>query len=713
MALGMLGRYRLIRKLAQGGMAEVFLAKSYGAHGFEKPVAIKRILSRFAADEQFVTMLIDEARITSLLSHPNIVPVTDFNADGSECYLVMEYVSGRSMAGLLRALGREQRALSLEHLLYIIREVAAGLHHAHNKVDRGGVPLNIVHRDVSPQNILLSFEGFPKIIDFGIARARDRLAQTEAGTLKGKLRYLAPEQIDGSAVDGRTDLFALAITLWEALCGRALFTGDSDVKVIDAVLATKVPDPRDFNADVPPELSRSLLKALSRSAKARHPSCEAFAADLRGILARLNPDHDPAALGTLMRKEFAQELEEDAREEAEAEADLERAGAAAPPADEQRRVDRTPAHPAEAARARKDRAQKGVRPAEARRMAEQQSAEAQLFLTDQTVNEPDDMTVPGSPPEVVNKGVVVPMPEGTPTAKPNELTRSFDPLLMDVAPVSPPRVQAPPARPPPPPVASRSARPPRHLALMALLSAVGGAVVAVGLGMVVVARLDATPSHLAVPNAELDPLPQGDEPGPPPLHKARAVVTLRVSPATAELVLDGEPLAAWDAPVVLPPGRHILEASAVDHQAQRRALDLEDGQRVEVEVALEPNAPLDRAEPVEGKAATREPSPRSPRASPQHKARSAEPNRRAPSRAARNPGPAAPARPGGRGTLRIITPGTWANVTIDGKKLTQFTPVEVEVSAGEHDVTLKRGGVTRNFTVSVPAGGSQLVRGEM
>ncbi|MEW5855693.1 MAG: serine/threonine-protein kinase, partial [Myxococcota bacterium] len=305
-------------------MAEVFLAKSFGAHGFEKPVAIKRILSRFAKDQQFVTMLIDEAKICSLLNHPNIVPVMDFSADQDSCYLVMEYVPGRSLSNLQRNLGAQDRSISVEHLIYVVKEVAAGLHHAHVKTDRNGRPLHIVHRDVSPQNILLSFDGFVKVIDFGIARARDRLARTEAGTIKGKIRYLAPEQVEGRDVDGRTDLFALGIVLWEALTERVLFDGDNDVQVIDRIVEAKVPDPREFNSEVPEELSRAVLRALAKEKQDRFPSCDAFSAELRGILARLNPDYDPASLGALMRTQFGEEMDEDAREEAEAEAALER-----------------------------------------------------------------------------------------------------------------------------------------------------------------------------------------------------------------------------------------------------------------------------------------------------------------------------------------------------------------------------------------------------
>lgn len=345
MPLGTVGRYQLIRKVAQGGMAEVFLAKSYGAHGFEKPVAIKRILGRYAADEQFVTMLIDEARITSQLNHPNIVPVLDFHADAQDCYLVMEYVAGRSLSNLTRCLLTDGRTLPVEHLLFICKECAAGLHHAHVKTDKTGRPLHIVHRDVSPQNVLVSFDGFVKIIDFGIARARDRLAQTEVGTIKGKVRYLAPEQLHGEGVDGRTDMFSLAIVMWEALTNCTLFDGASDLEVCDQIMRTEIPDPRTYNKDVPEELVRVLNRALARQKEQRFSSCEAFSAELRGILTRANPDYDPSTLGALMRSQFRLEMDEDLAEEAREEAELARANAAAaaPYVEHANRASRPPA----------------------------------------------------------------------------------------------------------------------------------------------------------------------------------------------------------------------------------------------------------------------------------------------------------------------------------------------------------------------------------
>jgi serine/threonine protein kinase len=793
MTLGTLGRYRLIRKLAQGGMAEVFLGKSYGAHGFEKPVAIKKILAHYAADQQFVSMLIDEAKISSQLNHPNIVPVIDFNATATDCYLVMEYMPSRSMAGLLKSLARAGRTLSPEHILFMVREAAAGLHHAHIKTDRSGQPLKIVHRDVSPQNILVSFDGYVRVIDFGIARARNRLAQTEVGTLKGKIRYMSPEQVEGKELDGRTDQFALGITLWEALTDRVLFDGSNDVETIDAVVAAQVPDPREYNRAVPEDLSKAVLKALHRAPSGRFSSCDAFAAELRGILARMNPDYDPASLGTLMRKQFAHELEEDAQEESAAEAEMVRQGqSGAPqevPPDVAPPLPRTPNKtgaapppgPDDAARARKGKAQKGMRPSEARRAAEQENAHA------------PEPAAASSIPEKANRVIV---PVDMPPANPREVTRYYDPRVMpategsqaaaprvektDVrAQVMAPSAEAPVSRavaPPAPPPAPRSG------ALVALMSGVAGAVVAVGLGLVWVSRTDATPDRK--PAGSTDPGTTGTT-TPPPAAQGRAVLSFAVSPSDATVTVDREEVNV-DAPFVLPPGWHRVVFRKDGYEPEERNVELADKQKKTLDVTLvrvartgnkgprnteQDDPPPDTRAEDEGPRprnkntrtgtpdaqSTRNGDRRQDRAGADNKpagdnkpsdnkpagdtrpagndARTADhgtsaqggrasttPDKNPPDRgAAGKPAPDKPApdkgtagaAQAGRGTLKVVVPGSWAEVELDGKPTGKVTPVVLDVSAGEHTITLKRAGAVSTQKVTVAAGATQVVRGQL
>ena len=197
-----LGRYRLLAKIAKGGMAEVFAARSYGVHGFEKTVALKRILPRFGQDPQFVRMMVDEAKISVLLNHPNIAQILELGEQDGDYFIVMEFVPGQSLSALIKRLKETNDKVPLLEACFIVVELLQGLHAAHTQSDMTGAPANIIHRDVSPQNTLLSFDGHVKVIDFGIARARDRLEATEVGTIKGKLRYLAPEMIDPGRFTG-------------------------------------------------------------------------------------------------------------------------------------------------------------------------------------------------------------------------------------------------------------------------------------------------------------------------------------------------------------------------------------------------------------------------------------------------------------------------------------------------------------------------------
>src|SRR2546425_1790066 len=214
------GKYLLLERIAVGGMAEVFAAKAFGVEGFERLLAIKQILPTMGEDPEFISMFVDEARIAVQLAHANIVQVLELGKHEESLYIAMEYVSGRDLRQLMERFRKRQEAMPLPQVCLIVAEVCEALDHAHRKRDAQGRALGIVHRDVSPQNVLVSFEGEVKLIDFGIAKAESRLQKTQSGILKGKFSYMSPEQVKGDAVDGRSDVFACGILLWELVCGE-------------------------------------------------------------------------------------------------------------------------------------------------------------------------------------------------------------------------------------------------------------------------------------------------------------------------------------------------------------------------------------------------------------------------------------------------------------------------------------------------------------
>jgi len=258
-----LGDYELLARLRSGGMATVFVARRRGAEGFRKRVAIKLVHPHLAHDEQFRRMFIDEATLSARIEHPRCVHIEELREDSGVLYLVMEYVRGGSLSQLMAAVTAESRRLAPALAAHIAGATADGLGAAHDARDESGEPLGVVHRDVSPQNILLSRSGHVKLIDFGVAKARGRAQQTSTGTLKGKFRYMAPEQARGLPLDHRADLYALGIVLWEMLTGRRLFDGDNDLRVLDLVRDPRVARPSRLAPEVPDALDRVVLKALA------------------------------------------------------------------------------------------------------------------------------------------------------------------------------------------------------------------------------------------------------------------------------------------------------------------------------------------------------------------------------------------------------------------------------------------------------------------
>src|SRR5438105_5402153 len=264
------GKYPLLERIAVGGMAEVFVAKSFGAEGFQRLLAIKKILPTLGEDAEFIRMFVDEARLAVQLAHANIVQVLELGKHDESLYIAMEYISGRDLRQLMERFRKRQQPMPLPQACLIVAEVCEALDHAHRKRDAQGRPLGIVHRDVSPQNVLVSFDGEVKLIDFGIAKAESRLQKTQAGILKGKFSYMSPEQVKGDAVDGRSDIFAAGILLWELVCGEKLFTGDSDFAILEKVRQTIVPAPRSVTRTCPELLEKVILKALANDPRERY-----------------------------------------------------------------------------------------------------------------------------------------------------------------------------------------------------------------------------------------------------------------------------------------------------------------------------------------------------------------------------------------------------------------------------------------------------------
>jgi serine/threonine-protein kinase len=316
------GRYTLLERLAVGGMAEVFRAKISSSHGFEKVLVIKRILPHLAADATFVSMFIDEAKLTAQLTHPKIVQILDFGDVHGQYFIALELVEGTDALGLLRTCAQKRLHVPRVLALYIANEVLEALDYAHNARDMEGKTMHIVHRDISPSNIFLSKRGDVKLGDFGIAHAQRRESKTQAGTLKGKYGYMSPEQVVGQPIDGRSDLFAVGVVLAELLMGRRLFTAPNDLDVLLMVRDARIERLGKYCRDLPPALDRILRRALRKDPRERYPTAAAFRdaigdylyetgsrvgpPDLRAFVGDLF-DNTPEALERLQKQEQTQQ----------------------------------------------------------------------------------------------------------------------------------------------------------------------------------------------------------------------------------------------------------------------------------------------------------------------------------------------------------------------------------------------------------------------
>ena len=279
------GRYRLLEVIGRGGMAEVFRAVSHGPGGFQRQFVLKRIRAEKAESQDFVDMFINEARISAMLEHPNIVQVYEFGEVDGDYFLAMEYLRGRDLLTVMRHLRANGRDLPMGIAAFAVNEVARGLAYAHG-LSQGGKPLDIVHRDVTPSNIMLLKTGGVKLLDFGIARAAMKMRSTTpaSGLIKGKFAYLSPEQVKGKPIDGRSDVFSLGVVFWECLVGQRLFWDNNDLQTMRNLLEKDVPPPSLARPGLPPALDDLVLRALDRDPARRLPSAAAFVEALTGYL---------------------------------------------------------------------------------------------------------------------------------------------------------------------------------------------------------------------------------------------------------------------------------------------------------------------------------------------------------------------------------------------------------------------------------------------
>ncbi len=273
-------RYRVVEKLESGGMAEVFRAESEGLQGFRKQVAIKRVLPHLSSKKKFISMFLDEARLSAQLSHSNCVQVFDIGVGDNAFFIVMEFVDGANLKAIIEHIKKSGRDFPVEAAVYIGLELTKGLAYAHELTDNNGTPLHIVHRDMSPPNVLITKNGEIKIVDFGLAKANSQLEKSEPGIIKGKFSYLSPEAAMGQEVDLRTDVFAVGIILWELLAGQRLFLGDTDFQTVKKVQGAVVPPISGINKKVPLELEKIINKSLARDPQQRYTTARDLGMDL-------------------------------------------------------------------------------------------------------------------------------------------------------------------------------------------------------------------------------------------------------------------------------------------------------------------------------------------------------------------------------------------------------------------------------------------------
>ncbi len=300
------GKYELFEKLASGGMADIFLGRTLLADGICKFVAVKRIQSRFSNSQQFQNMFREEAKVAINLKNNNIVSTLDFGFENEQYYLVMDFVEGVTLKQLSTEMKRENKTFSFDQVLYLVKQVAAGLDYAHHATEtKTGKNLNLIHRDMSPHNVMVSFGGDVKIIDFGIAKVDDpEQSRSETGSLRGKCRYMSPEQVECEELDGRSDIFSLGIILWELLANNKLFNDKSESKILQKVKACEIPPIRRLNPSVPVELALIISKALSKDRDQRYQKAADLSYDLNTLLQKNYPHFSKKVFGNFIKELF-------------------------------------------------------------------------------------------------------------------------------------------------------------------------------------------------------------------------------------------------------------------------------------------------------------------------------------------------------------------------------------------------------------------------
>ncbi|MBT8370994.1 MAG: serine/threonine protein kinase, partial [Deltaproteobacteria bacterium] len=304
------GKYQLLDKIAAGGMAELFRAKLTGAQGFEKLIAIKKILSNLVDEDNLVKSFIDEAKLAALLHHENIVQIYDFGNMDGEFFIAMEYLFGKDLRTITQTASEKDLPISTENVLYIAARICAGLDYSHNLKDLQGKQLNIIHRDINPQNILITYEGQVKIIDFGIAKAASHNTKTRENLIKGKLAYMSPEQAQGQTIDHRSDIFSTGIILYEMLAARRMFQGET-LHVLSLVREAQYDPPEKVIPNLPNKLSEILGRALAKDPAERYQSCGEMLADIEEcafeLALRPNARTSASYMKALFEEEFAEE----------------------------------------------------------------------------------------------------------------------------------------------------------------------------------------------------------------------------------------------------------------------------------------------------------------------------------------------------------------------------------------------------------------------
>ncbi|MDH5492324.1 MAG: protein kinase [Myxococcales bacterium] len=735
------GKYLLLQRLAVGGMAEVFLAKSFGVEGFEKIIAIKRILPTMAEDEDFIDMFIDEAKIAGHLSHANIVPIYELGKIGESHYIAMEFVWGKDLLQVMNRFRKMRRRMPAAMVAYIGTKMCEALEYAHNKRDRSGQPLRLIHRDISPQNVLISYEGAVKLIDFGIAKATARTTKTQAGVLKGKFGYMSPEQVRGNALDARSDIFAVGTCLYEMITSDRLFMGESDFSTLEKVRNAAVPPPSSLVEGLTDDFDRVIMKALAKDPDERFSTAGEMQEALMEYLVTQRPPFTTSRLGEWMRSAFASEADEE-KDRIESFARIGRPpplGAGLAPADgpaTQRPPSRVEAPiTAPIPRANPPAATADLTAslddfdfddddfeAEATAITASPFEAMQEAADDDFKEEPTHIFFSADDLELVEEESSPALPASSPLAA----SAAQAPPRGLAAPPSGLGAPRPPGLPPPPAPslapAAGVAGPAPEMSRSRLLSLIAAAaVLLLGLGIAGGYAISGGPEPVA----------------------AAATLEISTSPAMpASVSLDGEPQGSAPLRITgVPTGRRLIEIAAEGYQPVARVVELVENQVMSLEIAMQPGAgsppALAQAPAGEAAAGGAPEVAEAPRAPQPPAAEAAAEAPAAPVAPVEPPSPSSPMRASapvaspmrasapavspmaestmtesamttrrGRGSVLVHTT-PWARVFLDGRDTGRNTPTTLRMRAGAHRLGLRTNdGRMHNFELTVEAGES-------